>query len=167
MSTVKMNRTPRTVQNVFVLLLLALFALMSAFLVILEAGLYNDTVHAADEHNRSRVLNAVVRNAVWAADEAGSIHIEKQTDGALTALCFTDDFGEDGVYIKRLYCKDGYLWESYTDAERPFEGDAGDPLCEAILFEPALKDGLLTVRLQSPDGAEQELILALRTEVSP
>ena len=53
------GNTPRTIQNVFVLLLLALFACLSTFLVTIGAQLYRNTVDSAEKNNTTRIMTAV------------------------------------------------------------------------------------------------------------
>ena len=61
MSKPVLSRSPRIIQSVFVLLLLALFACLSTFLVTMGAQIYRNTVDSADTNNNSRIMTAVVR----------------------------------------------------------------------------------------------------------
>ena len=102
------QQTPRLMQNVFVLLLLALFACLSTFLVMMGAQVYRNTVERAEVNNGNRITAALVRSAVWAED-GGTIRIEDH-DG-IPALAIEDVY-DDEVYVKRLFCADGWLRES-------------------------------------------------------
>ena len=62
-------QSPRLIQNVFVLLLLALFACLSVFLVMVGAQAYRGTVDRADINNDHRIAAALVRRG-FAADKA-------------------------------------------------------------------------------------------------
>ena len=64
MSKPVLSRSPRIIQSVFVLLLLALFACLSTFLVTIGAQIYRHSVESAEDNNNSRVMTAVVRSAV-------------------------------------------------------------------------------------------------------
>ena len=150
--------SPRLIQNVFVLLLLALFACLSTFLVMMGAQVYRGTVDRAEQNNEKRIAAAVVRSAVWAQD-GGTVRIEDQ-DG-LPVLAIEDDFDGD-IYVKRLFCREGFLWESYTSAEREFDPESGESLCALSGFAPAMNGQNLTVHLTEPDGTESDVRIWLR-----
>ena len=170
MSKPVVSRSPRIIQSVFVLLLLSLFACLSAFLVTMGAQIYKNTVDSAEENNHSRIASAVIRSAVWAED-GGDIQIEQMNEN-ITALSVVNEF--DGVkYYKRLYCAmdsdplDGeprsFLWESYNSEEVEFRADSGETLCELARFEPSIEGNILKVELESPNGTKSTIRMALRT----
>ncbi len=170
MSKPVVSRHPRLIQSVFVLLLLALFAVLSTFLVTMGAQIYRNTVDSAEENNHSRIASAVVRSTVWAED-GGKVLIEDLGDG-ISALSVVNEY--DGVkYYKRLYCAmnsdplDGeprsFLWESYNSEEIEFRADSGETLCELKSFEPTLEGNILKVDLESPNGTKSTIRIALRT----
>ena len=153
-----MHQPPRMMQNVFVLLLLAVFAVLSTLLVLMGAQVYRSTVARAAATNDKRIISAVVRSAVWAQD-GGEVRI-RSYDG-VDVLEIVDQFEEE-TYIQRLFCNDGKLWESYTSAEREFDIESGDTLCDLEGFEPSLDGHMLTIRLTMPGGEESELEIYLR-----
>jgi len=164
------THTSRTIQSVFVLLLLSLFACLSTFLVTIGAQIYRHTVESAEENSNSRIMTAVVRSAVWAED-GGEVIIEKLGDG-ITSLTVINDF--DGEkYYKRLYCAmdpdplDGeprsYLWESFSSEETEFTAENGESLCELNGFEPSIDGGMLKVDLESSNGTKSTIRIAMRT----
>ena len=164
-------RSPRTIQSVFVLLLLCLFACLSTFLVTVGAQVYKNTVDSAEDNNHSRIMTAVVRSAIWAED-GGEVKIERFDDLDITALTIVNEY--DGEkYYKRLYCAvdpdplDGdprsFLWESYNSEEVEFRADSGETLCELNRFEPSIEGNVLKVDLESAKGTESTIRIALRT----
>ena len=170
MSKPVISRHPRIIQSVFVLLLLALFAVLSTFLVTMGAQIYRNTVDSAEENNHSRIASAVVRSTVWAED-GGKVLIEDLGDG-ISALSVVNEY--DGVkYYKRLYCAmnsdplDGeprsFLWESYNSEEIEFNPEYGETLCELNGFVPSIENNMLTVELETPAGTKSTIRMALRT----
>ena len=164
------NHTSRTIQSVFVLLLLALFAVLSTFLVTMGAQIYRNTVDSAEENNHSRIASAMVRSTVWAED-GGDVMIEQLQDG-ITALTVVYDY--DGVkYYKRIYCAmnsdplegepRSFLWESYNSEEIEFNPEYGETLCELNGFVPSIENNMLTVELETPAGTKSTIRMALRT----
>lgn len=158
--SIRDSKPPRTIQNVFVLLLLAVFAAMSTLLVTLGAQVYRNTVERSNGDNQARILSTVVRSALWAEDGLGQARVEDYDGVKTLAVVSTYD---DESYVKRLYCADGSLWESFTSAEYDFDTEDGESICQASAFEPSIDHGLLTVRLTSQDGVESTVVLRLRS----
>ena len=165
------THTSRTIQSVFVLLLLSLFACLSTFLVTIGAQIYRHTVESAEDNSNSRIMTAVVRSAIWAED-GGEVHIERFDELGVTSLTIVNDIGGE-KYYKRLYCAmdndplDGeprsYLWESYNSEEIEFTAENGESLCELNKFEPSIEGNMLKVDLESPNGTQSTIRIALRT----
>ncbi len=160
MSRKGIGNSPRTIQNVFVLLLLALFACLSTFLVTIGAQLYRNTVDSAEKNNTSRIMTAVVRGAVWAED-GGKIMIEKIDEWGITSLTVVEEY-EDETNFKRLFAYEGSLMESYTGDDLPFDPKYGEPLCALEQFDPKLNGNVLTVRMKAPDDTEKVIRMTLR-----
>lgn len=150
----------RSIQNVFVLLLLAVFAAMSTLLVTLGAQAYRGTVERADGDNQARILSAVVRSALWAEDGLGQVQVREY--GGVKALEIISTYDGES-YVKRLYCHGGSLWESFTSADYPFDLEDGESLCQAQRFDPRLEGRLLTVDLTDEGGTESTVKLCLRS----
>ena len=160
MSRKTIGNSPRMIQNVFVLLLLSLFACLSTFLVTIGARLYRGTVDSAEKNNTGRIMTAVVRSAVWAED-GGNVKVEKMDGWDITALTVTEVIDGENNY-KRLFAYEGQLLETYTDDETGFDPKYGEPLCDLKEFEPELNGNVLTVRLKSADDTENVVRMSLR-----
>ncbi len=160
MSRKAIGNTPKTIQNVFVLLLLSLFACLSTFLVTIGAQLYRGTVDSAEKNNTSRIMTAVVRSAIWAED-GGNVMVEKLDNFGITALTVVEEY-EDETNYKRLFAYEGSLLETYTDEELPFDPKYGEPLCDLKEFEPELNGNVLTVHLKATDDSESTIRMTLR-----
>ena len=160
MSRKAIGHSPKTIQNVFVLLLLALFACLSTFLVTIGAQLYRSTVDSAENNNTSRIMTAVVRSAIWAED-GGNVIVEKIDGWDITALTVIEEYEGETNY-KRLFAYEGSLLESYTDDELGFDPKYGEPLCDLKEFEPELNGKVLTVRLKASDDTESTIRMTLR-----
>ncbi len=161
MSAKKAMKVPeRRIQNVFVLLLLAVFAGACVFMALMAARVYRDTVATSDNNNNSRVLSAVVRGAVMGEDSGNAV-IETFDEYGIISLTFVNDYDGE-IYYRRLYLADGYLRESFTSAERGFSPDMGETLCAAQKFEPKLDGHLLTAEVASADGISHQVCVSLR-----
>ena len=160
-------RSPKMIQNVFVLLLLSVFAILSTFLVTVGAQLYRNTVDSAEKNNNTRIMTAVVRSAIWAEDggqvetETLQYDVEDGPSGELTALSILHEYDGE-IFVKRLYAYEGSLRESFTEKEMPFDPEYGEELCEIAGFEPAIDGKQLTVELETKDHQQSTVKMVLR-----
>ena len=56
-----------------------------------------------------------------------------------------------------------YLWESYNSEEIEVTAENGESLCELNKFEPSIEGNMLKVDLESPNGTQSTIRIALRT----
>ena len=163
MSRKVIGHSPRMIQNVFVLLLLSLFAVLSTFLVTIGAQMYRTTVDSSEKNNNMRITTAVVRSAIWAED-GGDVKVEKlEYDGKeYTTLSMSVTAYDGTLFIKRLYAYDGYLLESTTLQEMEFNPEHGEQLCELNKFEPSMNGKELLVKLETKDHIASTVQMYLR-----
>ena len=136
----------------------AIFAISAIFVTALSAQVYRDTVHTSNQNNEVRTVSAIIRGAAQSED-AGVVSVREEN--GIRVLVFANDYDGE-IYFRRLYCSEGYLWESLASEEREFEADMGEPLVPVTSFEPELQDGLLTARLTLPEGNEETVYVYLR-----
>ena len=67
------TRSPKMIQNVFVLLLLSVFAILSTFLVTVGAQLYRNTVDSAEKNNNTRIMTGHADYCYYCNDSFGHI----------------------------------------------------------------------------------------------
>ncbi len=146
------------IQNVFIFLLLAVFAISAIFLTALSAQVYRDTVETSNRNNTARVATAVIRGAAQSED-AGTASVREEA--GIPVLVFTNDYDGE-IYYRRLFCAGGWLRESLASSEWEFEEDMGEPLLEAVSFEPKIEGNMLTARIVTPDGGDQTVSVCLR-----
>ena len=167
MSRKAVGRSPKMIQNVFVLLLLSLFAILSTFLVTIGAQMYRNTVDSAEKNNNMRIMTAVVRSAIWAED-GGDVAVEtlEYKDGEtvknITTLSVMMTAYDGTPFIKRLYAYGGYLLESTTLQEMEFNPEYGEQLCELNKFEPSIDGKVLNVDLATKDNEPSTVQMYLR-----
>lgn len=154
------GHNPRTIQNVFILLLLSVFACLSTFLVTMGAQAYRSAVERADENNATRIMTAVVRSAVWAED-GGEVRVEEFGSLGMKTLTIVNDYDGE-VFYKRIYCMDGKLYECFQGASQDFDPEYGEDLCDLKGFEPSISGRMLTVKLTSPNDTVSEIHTYLR-----
>ncbi len=158
MSGQKKKQPPMQMQNVFIFLLLAVFAVSAIFLTALSARVYHDTVETSNRNNTSRILASVIRGAVQ-GDDSGIVSVTEEN--GIPVLLFTNDYDGE-IYFRRIYCAGGYLRDSLASEEREFEEEMGEPLVEASSFEPRIDGHMLTARVTAPNGEKEEVSVYLR-----
>lgn len=187
-----MKEKRHTFQGLFIFLLLGVFAVMSTMLVLYSARVYNKTVERSERNNIDRIMRSFVSSAARTGDEEGTFYVGfcntgdgRRVDYIERYDCFTDGDMNEQVYVTRLYCDDGKLWETYAPADkeqigRPVdyptltgkrtdgagqEDDSrkGYALWDAIAFRVDLSDdGLLQASIADKNGV-YKVKIALRT----
>ena len=168
----KRQTPPMRIQNVFIFLLLAIFAISAIFLTALSAQIYRDTVQASDENNTARVISAIIRGAAQGED-TGNAYVaweggteETDEDGVVTrdsgipVLVFSNDYDGE-IYLRRLYCAGGWLRESFTAEDYGFSEEMGEALIEAASFEPEISGNLLQAKVVTPEGETENVSVYL------
>lgn len=148
-----------SISQVFVFLLLSVFAVFSTLMVLLGAQMYRGTVDQTERNGERRVLINYVKNVVRGNDCANMVRIDHRS--GIDMLVFAYDFDGD-LYETMVYCYEGELRELFIDAEQEFEPEYGESICKAQAFVPEMNDGLLTVHLTDAQGQNSELRIALR-----
>ncbi len=160
MSKRVVGHSPKMIQNLFVLLLLSLFAVLSTFLVTMGAQLYRNTVESAEKNSDRRIVSAIVRSAIWAED-GGEVMIEHIDEYDITSLTIINRY-ELGTYYNRLYVYDHHLLECFTMDDILFDPEYGEELCPLEKFEPSIEGKVLTVNLETSDHTEDIVRMYLR-----
>ncbi len=145
-------------QNVFIFLLLAIFAISAIFLTALSAQVYHDTVETGNRNNTARIVSAIIRGAAQSED-AGIASIREEA--GLPVLVFTNDYDGE-IYYHRIYAAGGYLREGLSSEGREFDEETGDALVEVTSFEPRIEGNMLYARIGTPDGGEEDVWVYLR-----
>ena len=160
-----MNNTsfsPRrhSVSQVFVFVLLGIFAVLSTFMVLLSAQMYRGVINHTEEHSARRILTSYVANVVRSNDAAGMVSVEKRGDIDVLVLGYDADGDK---YETAIYCYEGSLCELFAQAEQEFEPSYGEVICEAQMFVPQIEKGLLSVTLTDASGEDAVISIALRS----
>lgn len=151
MITEKLDSSHGKIRNVFIFLLLSMFAACGMFIIVVGAGNYKTLVTRTETYRNDRIIDTVIRNAIIAGDSEGSISIA-EADGISGNVLQISEKDDDGETVsKRFFCREGQLIESYTSGEE-FNTDAGETICKLDGFNASAKDGILTVRLMNGDS---------------
>ena len=139
-----------SIQNLFVILVLAVFLVFSMLMVVLGAMCYVGLEEKSQSVNDKRILQSFVRSSLAAREENSAVRVEGEL------LMIETDYDGD-VYVLYIYAHDGMLRQQFISAERNFVPENGDGICPAVRFVPRLEGNLLTVDMQ--DGSGNQFVL--------
>lgn len=141
------NKTERSfsIQNMFVILVLAVFLVFSMLMVVLGAMCYVGLEDRSREVNDRRILQSFVRSSLAAMEENAFVRVEDDL------LIIENDYDGE-VYLHYIYAHEGQLRQQLISQERAFVPENGDGICPAGLFVPYLEGNLLRVDMQDANG---------------
>ena len=146
------------ISGFFVFLILSVFVAFSMFVMLLGAGAYHSARMRARETGDYRILTGCIRTLIRTGDGFAGISVRREAD--VPVLVLDEPYG-DMHYLTRVYVWDGWLRESFTDGEMPFDPGSGEKLCPALGFEADLENGLLDVRLMDAQGTWNEVSMVI------
>ena len=89
-------RQEHSIENVFIFVLLGVFAVFSMVMVLLGVRAYRSMGERADENNITRLLSSYVRSMVRSEDGLADIRVESGSEngiaGGSDVLVFEEDF---------------------------------------------------------------------------
>lgn len=151
----------RTIQHhtdgLAALLLFGVFAACILSVLLTGAGVYRRLTRRDQAAFDRRSCVQYIATKVRQSDRSGAVRVVDFDGGAALLL------GADEPCATWLYCRDGWLTELYCYVDEPLGPEAGERLLEAEDMELTLEGNLLTVRLTMPGGAEDTLLLSLRS----
>ena len=158
----KMTFVPRkhSISQVFVFVLLGIFAVMSTLMVLLSAQMYRGVVGKTEQNSSYRILTSYVSNAVRGSDVRNGIFADEGNGTDMLVLASDID---GAAYETLIYCHDGMLRELFTDAGQEFAPEYGEIICEAQSFEARIENGLLSVWMTDGAGDSVSIDIALRS----
>ena len=156
----KRKGSGHAISGTFVFMLLGVFAVISTLLVLLCAQAYRNTVDQTAAHRDKRIIQSFIRNTLRAEDQQGAFGVA-EVDG-ITALTITNDWGDDEVYVRYLYCYEDVLRDLYIGAQDAFNPHFGEEICPAGSFSASLSGNLVTVEMTDVDGTPYTFSIAQR-----
>lgn len=145
------------IEGLAALLLLGVFAVCVLAVLLTGAGAYRRLVDRDQAAYARRTCAQYLTTRVRQADALDHVEIRSFGDG--DALCLF----EEGGYVSRVYCYDGWLMELYASEEADLAPEDGERLLETGDLRMSLENGLLELTVVSPDGEAETLYLSLRS----
>lgn len=152
----------KTLSAVAALLVLAVFALTILGVLLGGAGVYRRlTQHvaaSADSRSAAQYLATKVRQAPL----PGQIQVLPFGEGLALQILET----ENGAFVTRIYCHDGWLMELFCAEGSDLLPQDGEKVLPMERLPPSLEAGLLKLSITDSRGQTQKLLLTLRGEVA-
>ena len=153
-----------SIAQVFVFLLLGVFAVFSTLMVLLGAQLYRGTVSETETHADQRVLYSYLSNVVRSNDMGGEVCVEERS-GVMVLVLGVDI--QDEKYETLVYEYEGMLRELFISADQEFVPSYGEEICPVTSIRPEITGGMLAIGITDVQGNEDTLHIALRSRKLP
>ena len=153
------------ISSIFPMLSFVMFAVCIVIVLIMGARLYSrsnqrDSVDYDHRTVTGYVTTRVSQSAVAGHFFVGDFHegMPRQTGDT---FFFTEEIGGE-LYVTRLYCYDGRLYELFSPADVELDPDAGECVLPLGSLDFTITDGFLTAQIVFDDGACATLRISLR-----
>ncbi len=155
------HHTGYTIDTMFVLVLLCVFAVSVLLVLLAGTGAYQDIAGKMEEQYKERTCLSYLDAKVRHYDKAGMVSAE-MFDGC-EALALYEE--AEGVGYKTLiYCYDGYVRELFFEEGLSFQPDDGQTIVPAeSLTVTVLAENLIQLECTGETGNRETLTIYLRS----
>jgi hypothetical protein len=151
-----------SVDALFVLTLLWVFAATCLLAVISGARVYRSVAGHMDENYSLRVSTAYIGTKLRQTDLTGAIRIEALGDGEALVL---ERSGDGASYQTWIYLEGGQLREVLTPTGQPFDPAAGQPIAEMAGFSvEKTADNVYVFCCLGANGRQTRFLFSPRTD---
>lgn len=148
-----MKKRTEKISGILPLLLFAVAAVCVFFVLLAGVGVYtrlNGRDEAAyEKRTAAGYLTEKVRQC------SGNVHWDALDGTGALVL-------EEGEFLTRIYCHEGWLWELYSEKDSGAGPEDGEQILPLRSLEGSLEEGLLTLALTLENGEEQKILLHIR-----
>ncbi len=165
----KKSGQKHSIENVFVLMLFAVFAITIVAVLALGARSYKRLVERDNDSYNERIITSYVVAQIRTHDEAdaveiGGFDIDDATDGVNTLHLYEEIDGFS--YEMRIYYYEGQIYELFSSTLSELEPEDGTPVMEAHALNFAWKDGCIHITSEDTDGRQSEATVGIRSDES-
>lgn len=151
-----------TIDSVFALALLALFGIISCFVIIVGAKQYQSIADRMSENYETRTISSYLEEKLNQSDIAGSASVVTLDSSDALALTQTIN-GQD--YTTYIYAYDGYLWEITVNSDTAVPPGSGQKIIETgALSIHALSGNLYQFIITDTTGKTYSLYISLNSK---
>lgn len=151
-----------TIDMVFILGLLAVFGIISFFVIMIGAKQYQSTADRMSDNYETRTISSYLEEKMNQNDISGSSAVV-QLDST-DALALTQIINEQS-YTTYIYAYDGYLWEITVNSDTEISLGSGQKILETgDMAIKALSSNLYQFTITSTIGEDYSLYVSLNSK---
>lgn len=155
------------IENAFVLILFAVFAVTIMAVLALGANSYQALVKRDTESYNKRIITSYVTAKIQNHDENGNVAVGgfakvSKEDGIDTLHLFQEIDGQK--YDVRIYYYDGYIRELFTLANLDITPEAGNKITEAGGLSLQQKGSVIEILATDADGLKNTATVSVRSK---
>lgn len=148
----------------FVLALMALFAISSVMIIAIGASVYRQTVDTMSDNYSLRTSYSYITEKIRRSDTDAGVEIGKI--GNSSSLLLRQNI--DGIsYTTYLYFYEGSLMEMFVRSDMEFSEELGTPIMEiaGLQFISSENKNILNIKITEKDGTRRTLLIKLRSDI--
>ncbi len=148
----------------FVLALMALFAISSVMIIAIGASVYRQTVDTMSDNYSLRTSYSYITEKIRRSDTDAGVEIGKI--GNSSSLLLRQNI--DGIsYTTYLYFYEGSLMEMFVRSDMEFSEELGTPIMEiaGLQFTSSENKNILNIKITEKDGTRRTLLIKLRSDI--
>ena len=156
------ERKAYSLSTVAALFVLAAFALGILSVLLGSTGAYQRLLRRDRQTDDSRSAVQYLATKVRQAPAPGSLQVVPFGEG--DAMQIKEK--EDGSFVTRIYCHEGWLMELFCAVDSELLPEDGEKVLPMECLVASLDNGCLTLSVTDGTGREQKLLFSLRGEVA-
>lgn len=152
------KRIGSSLEMLFGLAVMVLFAVLSFMLVLLGKNTYTQIADNTEQNHELRILTSYIANKVRSGDSADNIQITNQVSSGVLSIG-----EEDGEFRTCIYFYNGMLKEQLIGSNDTFTPENGEDLLAVSAFDCSLNNGLVNFSVQDKGGKSIAMHVRLRS----
>jgi len=150
----KKSNTSHTVDILFVLGLLAVFAISALLVIQIGATVYSNTAKTMEINYTNHTALDYIVEKVRTTNVAGDVEVI--SEGDISVLSLT---GTDGS-VTYIYATDGHLEEQYTSSAGAFDNPVGEQVMDVEALDMSIDGNMLEITI-TINGEEETAYVSL------
>lgn len=148
--------------ELFVFLLLGMFAVFSMMTVVVGANVYRSVVEDTALEGQAAIPLSYLANKIRGMDAAGAVSVE--ADGTVGPVLVLREEYEGDTLQTSIFAMDGALWEQYGYAEDGFDPELAERLMDVASFDAEKTGNQIGLSVCMANGDAEDLHMTLRSE---
>lgn len=148
--------------ELFVFLLLGMFAVFSMMTVVVGANVYRSVVEDTALEGQAAIPLSYLANKIRGMDMSGAVGVESD-EKVGTVLVLREPYEGDMLQTS-IFAMDGALWEQFGYAEDGFDPELAERLIDVASFDAERTGSQVRLSVCMANGDAESLHVTLRSE---